>query len=246
MLAEGNLVAFILSLLVGTASFAASPAVFHVRLHEDLGTLDWKPVRFGKQLWQIGTPDRTAREFRHGDDYRQWGLWLKYPQDFPDGVNFVIGKSKERTDWNYAQINVQKDGMWVGTKWNILFDLAAAPKSGTATLRLAFASTHNAKLSVFVNDQPVDRFGTGADNAMIRAGIHGQYSEVDVAFDAALLKQGTNTIALEQSAGGNVQKSVMYDCVRLELDDTAPFDKSKIPQRKPAPKAAAQESESAD
>lgn len=197
----------------------------------ELGALEWKPVRYGNQLWQIGTPDRTAREFRHGDDYRQWGLWLKYPQDFPNDVNFVIGKSRERDDWNYAQVNVMKDGKWVGTRWNILFDLAAAPKSGTATLRLAFASTHNAKISVVVNGQPVDRFGTGADNAMIRAGIHGQYSEVDVVFDAALLTKGKNTIALEQNAGGNVQKSVMYDCVRLELDESKPFEKTKVPAR---------------
>src|SRR3954452_12871982 len=33
----------------------------------DLGELKWTPKRFGQQLWQIGTPDRTAKEFRHGD-----------------------------------------------------------------------------------------------------------------------------------------------------------------------------------
>jgi hypothetical protein len=58
---------------------------------------------------------------------------------------------------------------------------------------------------------------------MIRAGIHGQYSEEDVSFDASLLKQGSNISSLEQSAGGNMQKSVMYDCIRLELDDSKPF-----------------------
>jgi rhamnogalacturonan endolyase len=201
----------------------------------DLGTLEWKPVRFGKQLWQIGTPDRTAKEFKHGEDYRQWGLWLKYPEDFPNGVNFTIGKSKESTDWNYAQVNVQKNGQWVGTKWNILFDFTQPPQPGAATLRLAFASTHNAKLSVFVNDKAVGGFRTAADNAMIRAGIHGQYSEEDIVFDATLLKPGSNTISLEQSAAGNMQKSVMYDCVRLELDNSQPFDKSAGAQRKHTP-----------
>ncbi len=39
----------------------------------DLDTLEWKPIHYGGQLWQIGTPDRTAKEFRHGDDYRQGG-----------------------------------------------------------------------------------------------------------------------------------------------------------------------------
>lgn len=189
----------------------------------DLGTLDWKPVRYGKQFWQIGTPDRTAKEFRHGDDYRHWGLWLKYPEDFPDGVNFTIGKSRERTDWNYAQVNVLKDGKWTGTTWNIRFDLAEPPESGTATLRLALASTQNAVLHVSLNGRQLGRFRTASDNAMIRAGIHGQYSEEDVSFDAALLKSGTNILSLEQSAAGNNQKNVMYDCVRLEVDDSRPF-----------------------
>jgi rhamnogalacturonan endolyase len=194
----------------------------------DLGKVSWQPLRFGKQLWQIGVPDRTAAEFRHGDDYRRWGLWQKFPEEFPNGVNFVIGKSRERTDWNYAQVNVLKDGAWVGTTWNILFDQPQAPGPGSAILRLALASTHNARLTIRVNDQAVDSFRTAADNAMIRAGIHGQYSEQDTFFDAALLRAGQNKISLEQSAGGNVQKSVMYDCLRLELDQTHPFDRSIV------------------
>src|SRR5205823_2085824 len=36
----------------------------------DLGALAWAPVRHGRQLWQIGTPDRSAQEFRHGDNFR--------------------------------------------------------------------------------------------------------------------------------------------------------------------------------
>jgi rhamnogalacturonan endolyase len=194
----------------------------------NLGSLAWQPLRYGKQIWQIGVPDRSAEEFRHGDNYRQWGLWQKYPQDFPNGVNFIIGKSRERTDWNYAQVNVEKDGQWIGTTWNILFNLQAAPSRGTAILRLAMASTHNAKLTIGVNGKSVDSFRTPADNAMIRAGIHGQYSEQDTFFPAELLHSGQNTISLTQSAGGNVQKSVMYDCVRLEIDAGHPFEKSII------------------
>jgi len=71
---------------------------------------------------------------------------------------------------------------------------------------------------------------------MIRAGIHGQYSEVDLSFDASLLRQGNNTISLEQGAGGNVQKSVMYDCIRLELDENKPFSPPEYQATKnPAP-----------
>jgi rhamnogalacturonan endolyase len=193
-----------------------------------LGDVNWQPVRYGKQIWQIGTPDRTAREFKHGDDYRQWGLWQKFPVDFPQGVNFIIGKSKERDDWNYAQVNVQKDGQWVGTTWNILFDQPGGQSSGTGILRLAMASTHNAKLTISLNDQAIDSFRTAGDNAMIRAGIHGQYSEQDTFFDASLLHAGRNKFSLTQSAGGNVQKSVMYDCIRLEEDGSHGFDKAIV------------------
>jgi rhamnogalacturonan endolyase len=199
-----------------------------------LGTLTWIPVRYGQQMWQIGTPDRTAKEFRHGDDYRQWGLWQKFPIDFPNGVNFVIGQSHERTDWNYAQVNVLKNGQWVGTTWNILFDTPQPPPSGTATLRLALAAAQNAVLNITINGQPVGRFRTAADNAMIRAGIHGQYAEQDIPFNATLLKPGRNIIGLTQSAGGNAQKSVMYDCVRLEMDTAHPFDPTKLPKHKKA------------
>jgi len=187
----------------------------------DLGALDWKPARYGRQLWQIGTPDRTAKEFRHGDDYRQWGLWLKYPEEFPRDVNFVIGKSDERTDWNFVHCTVQKNGEWVGTKWNVLFDLADSPKPGVATLRIALAAAHKATLRVSVNGKAVGSRRFETDNAMMRAGIHGQYSQWDLHFDAALLKPGQNTITLEQQSGHSAQKSAMYDCLRLEVAEAA-------------------------
>jgi rhamnogalacturonan endolyase len=184
----------------------------------DLGDLEWKPMRFGQQLWQIGTPDRTAREFRHGDNYRVWGLSRLYPTEFPNDVNFIIGTSNERIDWNYAQVTVQKDGAWVGTTWNVLFDVKDPIKPGQATLRIAFAAAQNADLRVEVNGQPIGAIrDLGADSAMIRAGIHGQYHLRDLKFDSALLKSGQNRIALQQRAGGTPLKNVMYDCLRLEV-----------------------------
>jgi rhamnogalacturonan endolyase len=204
-----------------------------------LGTLAWTPVRYGRQLWQIGTPDRTAKEFRHGDDYRLWGLWQKYPQEFPHDVNFVIGQSHERTDWNYSQVNVDKNGQWVGTDWKITFHLPDKLPAGNATLRLAFASTHNAAIQVFVNG--TDAGGTGrlpADNAMIRAGIHGQYCERDISFSTALLRDGPNQITLRQREGGSEQKEVMYDCVRLEVPATPATTAAPASTATPATTAA--------
>jgi hypothetical protein len=55
---------------------------------------------------------------------------------------------------------------------------------------------------------------------MIRAGIHGQYLERDLPFAATLLKSGGNRITLDQRARGAAQINVMYDCLRLELDES--------------------------
>ncbi len=55
----------------------------------NLGELTWRPVRYGRQLWEIGVPNRSAEEFRHGDHYWQWGLYNLYPDEFPNDVDFV-------------------------------------------------------------------------------------------------------------------------------------------------------------
>jgi rhamnogalacturonan endolyase len=188
----------------------------------DLHLITWTPQRNGRQLWQIGKPDRTAKEFRHGDDYRHWGLWLQYPKEFPKDVNFIVSKSNERTDWNYAQVNVGQGKDWTGTTWMVRFNFDTPPKRGTATLSVALASATKADLEIALNGRTIGRIETGHDSAMIRAGIHGQYSLTPISFSADLLKKGQNQLTLTQRAGGNAQKSVMYDCLRLEVEEGAP------------------------
>lgn len=180
----------------------------------DLGRLEWQPIRYGKQLWEIGIPDRTAAEFRHGDHYWQWGLYNEYPKDFPNDVSFVIGTSDYHKDWNYCQCpRVDRPG---GTPWSIAFDLPGAPH-GKATLRLAFAATSAKRVDVSVNDKPAGSSGPLKDTATIRRdGIRGYWFERDVDFDAALLKQGTNVLKLIIPPG-NPMSGIEYDYVRLEL-----------------------------
>ena len=185
-----------------------------------LGDLAWTPVRHGRQLWQIGMPDRSAKEFRHGDDYRRWGLWLEYPKEFPRDVNFVVGESDPRVDWNFAQgTRPGPDGKtYVGTTWRVVFLVSDPPATGEATLRFAFAAAHNAALRVQLNGHLLgENTRLGSDNALARAGIHGQYSTWDLAFPASLLVKGKNTLVLEQRAGGAPFKNVIYDCLRLEV-----------------------------
>jgi rhamnogalacturonan endolyase len=208
-----------------------------------LGVLDWEPVRFGRTLWQIGIPNRTAREFRHGTNAWQWGTYFKYAGDFPVDVNFVMGKSDWRQDWNYVQpprwlaatndlvIEGDDDAVELppwrqgvqGTTWAIRFDLPAAPR-GQATLRLAFCGTHaGCEVAASVNGQPIGETGTlPSTSAMQRDGAQAYWVERPLPFDAALLKAGENIIQLHSRANSWSQ-GVMYDVVRLELKDaTAP------------------------
>lgn len=190
----------------------------------DLGELAWRPPEFGRLLWQIGVPDRTAREFRHGDNHRRWGLWRHYPTDFPQDVNFRTGSSRERTDWNYAQVTVNEQGKWHGTTWRVEFELPKARLNGTATLRLAIASAHAAQLVLSVNGHTIDSFDLSTDNAMARAGIRGQYTLRDIPFKAAWLRPGRNELTLEQQTGKNMLPNVMYDSLQLYLDEQRRFE----------------------
>ncbi|RDI76497.1 hypothetical protein Vi05172_g13527 [Venturia inaequalis] len=77
----------------------------------------WVSETAGTELWRIGTPDKSAGEYKHGyaldplhpnqiEEYRvYWGAY-DFPADFPDGVNFRVGESKEAEDWNYIHWSV--------------------------------------------------------------------------------------------------------------------------------------------
>ena len=212
---------------------------------KELGTLAWSPKRYGQTLWQIGVPDRTAREFRHGDHYWQWGLYFNYAKEFPTDVNYVIGRSDWRKDWNYVQPPriltqnlpmtgedeeaadavaqfVRTSGRDVqSTTWSIKFALNQKPR-GRATLRLAFCGTHaGCNVEVFVNDKSVGETGTlPSTSAMQRDGIRSFWVERPVTFDALQMKNGVNVIKLKSHAN-TWSQGVMYDVVRLELDEIA-------------------------
>jgi rhamnogalacturonan endolyase len=72
----------------------------------NLGKLDWQPVRYGKQVWEIGYPDRTADKFFKGDNanYWLWGWPLRYALLFPKDVTYTIGKSNYHKDWFFEEV----------------------------------------------------------------------------------------------------------------------------------------------
>jgi rhamnogalacturonan endolyase len=186
----------------------------------DLGKLEWKPVRYGKQLWQIGIPNRSASEFLNGNDHWHWGEYIQYAKLFPHDVNYTIGKSDFHKDWFIYQVPHDATGRGHGreTPWKVNFDLPAAPAPGQkGVLRLALSGVGSRSIGVQVNGKDAGAVTGLVYNATInRDGIEGSWVEKDLPFDAALLHAGANTLTLTIPAGG-ITSGVAYDVVRLEL-----------------------------
>jgi rhamnogalacturonan endolyase len=81
----------------------------------DLGKLDWKPVRYGKQVWEIGYPDRTGGKFFKGDaaNYWLWGWPVRYPLLFPNDITYTIGKSDYHKDWFFEEVPHGESTAWL-------------------------------------------------------------------------------------------------------------------------------------
>jgi rhamnogalacturonan endolyase len=189
----------------------------------DLGKLEWKPVRFGKQIWDIGIPNRSGAEFFKGDDYFHWGWYLEYPKLFPNDVNYIVGKSDYRKDWFFEQVpHAEREdptgrGNGRSTTWTIAFQLPS-DLNGKATLRLALAGVSARSIDVAVNDRPVGSVTGLVYNATInRDGIQGSWVEKDVVFDASLMKAGSNVLKLTIPTGG-LTSGIIYDYLRLEVE----------------------------
>lgn len=220
--------------------FQHDDVVVEANATTELDTLHWTPAQRGRVLWQIGRPDETAAEFRHGDDYRQWGLWRKYPEEFPNDVDFVIGQSDERRDWNYVQPAVPTpDGGWRLPTWRVRFDLDDAPR-GRAYLRVAVAgvSAHAgeatgaerwAGFEARINGRPLELCRFPNDSGATRSGIRGNYHEVLLPFPADWLQAGENvlTLRLASTPPEGIKHnfpycSILYDALRLELEEDEP------------------------
>jgi rhamnogalacturonan endolyase len=165
----------------------------------DLGEVAWDPPWHPNLLWQIGKADRMAGEFKFGDQPRtsQWMLQV------PANLTFTIGKSKEATDWYYAQ----KTGVWT-VKFNL--DKAYA---GNAYLTIAIAGG-GGNVRAAINGAAVGSLSYGDDGSVRRAtNRSGRYGRNEFTFPASVLKPGENTLTLTDSGAG-----LMYDTLVLEAD----------------------------
>ncbi|KAL5145213.1 Glucose-6-phosphate isomerase 1, chloroplastic [Glycine soja] len=197
----------------------------------DLGDLVYEPPRDGPTLWEIGIPDRSAAEFyvpdpnpkyinklyvNHPDKFRQYGLWERYAELYPDkDLIYTIGVSDYTKDWFFAQVTRKKDdNTYQGTTWQIKFKLDSVNKSSSYKLRVALASATLSELQVRVNNPKAPRplFSSGLigrDNSIARHGIHGLYWLYNVGIPGTQLVEGDNTIFLTQTRGNGPFQAII-------------------------------------
>jgi rhamnogalacturonan endolyase len=123
---------------------------------------------------------------------------------------------------DYPQTNTRgpwaKYGQGKATTWTIKFDMDHAPK-GEAALRVALAGADGTGgLAIGVNGKTVGTLRPVQTNALRYNTNKSVWQELTQKFDASLLKQGTNEMTLTVPAG-EVTTGVVYDYLRLELDE---------------------------
>uniref|UniRef100_A0A804PFM8 Rhamnogalacturonan endolyase n=1 Tax=Zea mays TaxID=4577 RepID=A0A804PFM8_MAIZE len=204
----------------------------------DLGDLVFRPPRSGPTLWEIGVPDRKAAEFfvpdvdprfanrlfLHKDRYRQYGLWARYAELYPDGDPvFTVGRSEPWKDWFFAHVTRKVgEGRYAPTTREIRFRLYRVVADGTYTLRVSLAAAHMSRLQVRVNGRggggaaelTTPEFGGG--NAIARHGIHGVQWNFQFPIRGYLLREGDNSVSITQTRADGEFLGVLYDYVRLE------------------------------
>ncbi len=181
----------------------------------------------GQLLWQIGTPNRAATEFKNGNNYHQWDTYLRYRDDFPDDIHFEIGKSDIKKDWNYIQPAIVQ-GEKQPTSAVISFDFdPAVPGNPLLTV---VAGGRGTKLEILVNDEKVGDLNIKDIGLQhVRTAPYGELTVHRYSFDRALLQAGNNKVTLRFLGAGqktaemkewHYQKwtsFISYDFLRMEM-----------------------------
>jgi rhamnogalacturonan endolyase len=170
-----------------------------------LGTVTWTPTRVGPTVFEIGYPDRTARKFRHGDDYWAgdlgpgssapspvWTKYLEYPFDFPNGPNYTVGSSRWSTDWNFIQpVVLSTADTWNNSSSNINFTVPSGTSlSGSASLYVGICSDFDAAIIVTVNNQnlgSVNGLSASPNSSVPTTGYYVAYGTSDTS-----IREGNN------------------------------------------------------
>ena len=194
----------------------------------NVGRLTWQPD-VGNGAWQIGTFDRTADEFRDGENHNNWIDTFNRSVEFPNGVNYTVNPSKPLNDPQNWKNNWVLDQSNAGFDfWKVNFNLPAAPAANsTITLTLAVADQMFINdIGVLIGNNRVDaNFDHTADNApgVFRSGETSSavlYRKLTI--PASWLAAGNNTFSFH-IVGGDMQ----WDALRLDIQNPGTFSMSQ-------------------
>ncbi|GAB1309858.1 rhamnogalacturonan endolyase [Madurella fahalii] len=221
-------------------------------------TATWTAESAGTELWRIGTPDRSSGDFRHGNErdstrtnrpkqHRLYWAVHDFPKDFPNGVNFHVGRSNITRDFNYIQWSVfggkgnsiRPEPYYTNVNaWNVTFDATAAQLQGrnqaTFTVQLAGVKTSagntdstskpfaNLPYTVTVNGRALPVWTIPANQSSscgARSAASCYNTRNKWTFDASYLRQGLNTFTLSLPARASAPESaVLPESVYLQYD----------------------------
>jgi rhamnogalacturonan endolyase len=211
--------------------FARADVVVEPGKTLDLGELAWKPVRYGRQLWEIGYPDRTGGKFFKGDgpNYWLWGWGLRYPLLFPNDITYTIGKSDCHRDWFFQQTPRGESRAWLNPQakdpanqrfgWVKAESLEQYPQSNTrgpwAVYGHGGACTWTIKFSL---DQALTGTAAlrialaGADTPTLAIAVNGQEA-------GAIHPFSTNAIRYNTNKGVWQERTLRFDAARLRAGE---------------------------
>jgi rhamnogalacturonan endolyase len=160
-------------------------------------------------VMQLGVPDRTAMEFKDGDNYKHYGLFNNEGLSFPSGATFVFGSvsgaapGSERTAWPFTHWRSYTHNWDPALGVNpfiaagpnvtlpdpqIQFSLKHAPDaSATGYVTVGVASVNSAAtLTLTLNGHAAAGVNVAASSSSSsRSGAGGIYGSVAVPFPAA-------------------------------------------------------------
>ncbi|UIA84260.1 rhamnogalacturonate lyase [Erwinia tracheiphila] len=157
-----------------------------------------------KVIWAIGQSDRQAKEFRFGNEQRNY----RWQHEVPANLVFNVGHSDFSQEWYYAQT---KPG-----NWDINFNLT--PEKAVYHLNIALAAASNSgmvkgrgspSLTVKINGAELKTLTYENDKAVYRSALrNGQYHLATISVEKEQLRNGKNTLSLQLNGG-----SLMYDII---------------------------------
>lgn len=193
----------------------------------DVGTIEVKPYTKGKVIWRIGVPDGGAAEYKNGGNFHNWDNYERYFMDFPNGVNYTVGKSDYSKDWNYVQ-PVSQRGVFKPTTNTINFELKEIPK-GKVVLSTVIAG-RSPYLDVILNGRKIGslRIKVNIGGQTLRSANYIAMVQREIVIPKKDLKQGMNKLQLTfaiglaknpqaaEKANKRWTSQIVYDYIQLE------------------------------